>query len=175
MSRVTLLSLLLPAALSLELQDGVGKLPALGWNSWNAYFCDVDQDKILEAANAIVDLGFKDAGYEYVILDDCWSEKGGRDPDTGRLLPNLTTFPDGMSGTADLVHGLGLKYGMYSSAGLTTCAGYPASLGYEELDAQTFAEWGVDYLKVGSDSHVFNKLLTDIGIVRQLRPSTGPD
>lgn len=151
MSQAKLLALsLLPVAFGLELPDGIGKVPALGWNSWNAYFCDVDQAKILQAANALVDLGFKDAGYEYVILDDCWSEKDGRDPDTGRLVPNMTKFPDGMSGTAEQVHALGLKYGMYSSAGDTTCASYPGSLGYEDVDAQTFAEWGVDYLKVRS-------------------------
>lgn len=102
----------------------------------------------MQAANAMVDLGFKDAGYEYVVLDDCWSEQGGRDPVTSRLVPNTTKFPDGMSGTADQVHDLGLKYGMYSSAGTMTCGRYPGSLGYEMIDAETFAEWGVDYLKV---------------------------
>lgn len=114
----------------------------------NAYFCDVNQSKIMQAANAMVDLGFKNAGYEYVVLDDCWSEMGGRDEVTSRLKPNLTTFPDGMKGTADQVHDLGLKYGMYSSAGTMTCGRYPGSLGYEMIDAETFAEWGVDYLKV---------------------------
>jgi alpha-galactosidase len=102
----------------------------------------------MQAANAMVDLGFKDAGYEYVVLDDCWSEMKGRDPVTSRLVPNTTKFPDGMSGTADKVHELGLKYGMYSSAGTMTCGRYPGSLGYEAIDAATFAEWGVDYLKV---------------------------
>lgn len=102
----------------------------------------------MQAANAMVDLGFKDAGYEYVVLDDCWSEMKGRDPVTSRLVPNTTKFPDGMSGTADKVHALGLKYGMYSSAGTMTCGRYPGSLGYEAIDAATFAEWGVDYLKV---------------------------
>ena len=87
----------------------------------------------MRAANAIVDLGFKDAGYEYVILDDCWSEMTGRDPVTSRLLPNTTKFPDGMSGTADQVHALGLKWGMYSSAGTMTCGRYPGSLGVWNL------------------------------------------
>jgi alpha-galactosidase len=105
----------------------------------------------MQAANAMVDLGFKDAGYEYVVLDDCWSEMKGRDPITSRLVPNLTKFPDGMSGTADKVHDLGLKYGMYSSAGTMTCGRYPGSLGYEAIDAATFAEWGVDYLKASAD------------------------
>ncbi|KAL2068461.1 hypothetical protein VTL71DRAFT_16559 [Oculimacula yallundae] len=134
-------------ASGLVLPDNVGRLPALGWNSWNAYFCDVNQAKIMQAANAIVDLGFKAAGYEYVILDDCWSVKDGRDPVTSRLVPDLAKFPDAMKGTADQVHALGLKYGMYSSAGTMTCGRYPGSLGYEAIDAKTFAEWGVDYLK----------------------------
>lgn len=108
----------------------------------------MDQAKILQAANAMVDLGFKDAGYEYIILDDCWSEMDGRDAVTSRIKPNMTKFPDGMNGTAAHVHDLGLKYGMYSSAGTMTCGRYPGSLGYEMIDAKTFAEWGVDYLKV---------------------------
>jgi alpha-galactosidase len=70
--------------------------------------------------------------------------KDGRDSTTGRLLPNLTRFPDGINGTADKIHNLGLKIGIYSSAGTETCAGYPASIGYESLDAQTWAEWGID-------------------------------
>ncbi|KAL1589282.1 hypothetical protein WHR41_02324 [Cladosporium halotolerans] len=149
MARISIFAALYGAStvLGLELPNGVGRLPALGWNSWNAYFCDVDQSKIMQAANAMVDLGFKDAGYEYVVLDDCWSEQGGRDPVTSRLVPNTTKFPDGMSGTADQVHDLGLKYGMYSSAGTMTCGRYPGSLGYEMIDAETFAAWGVDYLK----------------------------
>jgi alpha-galactosidase len=114
----------------------------------------------MQAANAMVDLGFKDAGYEYVVLDDCWSEMKGRDPVTSRLVPNTTKFPDGMSGTADQVHALGLKYGMYSSAGTMTCGRYPGSLGYEAIDAATFAEWGVDYLKVSADLSVVESIET---------------
>jgi alpha-galactosidase len=85
-----------------------------------------------------------------VNIDDCWSEKtsisatGGRDPKTSRILPNMTRFPDGISGLADKIHSMGLKFGIYSDAGSATCAGYPASLGYEDIDAATFAEWGVD-------------------------------
>jgi alpha-galactosidase len=112
----------------------------------------------MQAANAMVDLGFKDAGYEYVVLDDCWSEMKGRDPVTSRLVPNTTKFPDGMSGTADKVHELGLKYGMYSSAGTMTCGRYPGSLGYEAIDAATFAEWGVDYLKVSQYRSVMGRV-----------------
>ena len=146
-------------------------------NEQNAYFCDVDEAKILQAANAMVDLGFKNAGYEYVVLDDCWAVKDGRDPVTNRIMPDLNKFPDGMKGLADKVHALGLKYGMYSSAGTQTCASYPASLGNELLDAETFAEWGVDYLKVRvllgleycKPSNVLYSMTTAIP---QLNPST---
>ncbi|KAF2395946.1 putative alpha-galactosidase B [Trichodelitschia bisporula] len=126
--------------------SGVGRLPALGWNSWNSFHCDIDENKFLTAAQKLVDLGLKDAGYEYVNIDDCWSESS-RDASTGRLRPNMTRFPDGIKGTADKIHAMNLKIGIYSSAGTQTCAGYPASLGQESTDAKTWADWGIDYLK----------------------------
>ncbi|KAI7237952.1 alpha-galactosidase 1 [Hortaea werneckii] len=137
----------LPIASGLELPNEVGKLPALGWNSWNAYYCDINQEKILQAAKSMVDRGFKDAGYTYINSDDCWSRMDGRDPETHELRPNMTKFPDGIKGTADQIHDMGFKFGIYSSAGTKTCGEYPASLGYEAIDAATFAAWGVDYLK----------------------------
>ncbi|KAI9711255.1 MAG: alpha-glucosidase maltase [Bogoriella megaspora] len=148
MASIILSSLaLLPYISALELPSNVGRLPALGWNSWNAYHCDVSEQKILDAANFIVSKGFKDAGYEYVNIDDCWSVKSARDSTTKQIVPNATTFPDGISGLADKVHDLGLKIGIYSSAGTETCAGYPASIEYEQIDASTFAAWNIDYLK----------------------------
>ena len=84
--------------------------------------------------------GFRDIGYEYIILDDCWSD--GRNS-SGYLKPNMTKFPDGIKGLADQVHDLGMKIGIYSSAGTMTCARYEGSLGHEEKDAQVWAEWGV--------------------------------
>jgi len=92
----------------------------------------------------MVDYGLRDLGYKYVILDDCWST--GRSVN-GTLLPNMTKFPNGMKYVGDQLHSMGLKFGMYSSAGVKTCAQYPGSLGYETSDAKTFASWGVDYLK----------------------------
>ncbi|KAK5108535.1 hypothetical protein LTR62_008191 [Meristemomyces frigidus] len=134
--------------------EGFARMAArLGWkatglpNYYNAYGCDIDETKILQAANAMVSLGFQKAGYNYVNSDDCWSQRSGRDATTHQLLPNFTKFPEGISGTASKVHNLGFKFGIYSSAGLKTCGGYPASLGYEAIDASTFASWGVDYLK----------------------------
>jgi alpha-galactosidase len=108
----------IPAVLGWVREDGVGKLPALGWNSWNAYHCEIDAQKIMDAAHAIVDKGFKDAGYVYVNSDDCWSNHNGRDNITNRLLPNMTKFPEGIKGVADKVHDLGLKFGIYSTAGM---------------------------------------------------------
>ncbi|KAL1874027.1 hypothetical protein VTK73DRAFT_581 [Phialemonium thermophilum] len=92
----------------------------------------------------MVQYGFKDLGYEYVILDDCWSV--GRNS-SGYLMPNMTKFPDGISGLADKIHALGLKVGIYSSAGTMTCARYTGSLGHEQKDADVWASWGIDYVK----------------------------
>ncbi|KAJ5089019.1 Aldolase-type TIM barrel, partial [Penicillium argentinense] len=136
---------LLPAVNALVREDGVGRLPALGWNAWNAFGCDVDSQKIMSAANQMVSLGLKDLGYEYVSIDDCWSIKNTRNASITHIIPDPSKFPDGNSGVASQVHELGLKIGIYSSAGETTCAGYPASLGYEKVDAEVFAEWGIDY------------------------------
>ncbi|KAI0408047.1 glycoside hydrolase family 27 protein [Xylaria palmicola] len=132
---------------ALEWADGTGKLPALGWNSWNAYECDINETLILDAARAMVEFGFRDAGYEYINLDDCWQAQSGRDNETQQLVPDPAKFPNGISGLADQIHELGFKVGIYSSAGTETCAGYPASLGYESIDAATWAAWGIDYLK----------------------------
>ncbi|QDS77633.1 hypothetical protein FKW77_002637 [Venturia effusa] len=150
---LTFLALLVPLVVSAPAPQGllgsldVGKLPALGWNSWNAYHEAITEDQFLSAAQKLVQLGLKDAGYVYVNIDDAWSIKDARDAKTGRLQPDPAKFPKGIKGTADTVHSMGLKLGIYSSAGTTTCAGYPASLDHEELDAQTWADWGVDYIK----------------------------
>jgi alpha-galactosidase len=128
-------------------EDRPGRLPALGWNSWNAFDTEISEAKFVTAAHRLIELGLKDAGYEYVNIDDGWSARSGRDAATGRLIPDPDRFPSGISGVGAQVHALGLRLGIYSSAGTHTCAGWPASLGHEALDAQTWAEWGVDYLK----------------------------
>ncbi|KAG8740343.1 hypothetical protein FRC10_004455 [Ceratobasidium sp. 414] len=125
----------------------VGKTPALGWNSWNAYQGDINDAKIRAAADQFISLGLKDAGYKYVNIDDHWSDVRGRDDPTHRILPDASKFPDGIKSVADHVHSHGLLFGIYSDSGVVTCAGFPGSLGYETIDAQTWAEWGVDYLK----------------------------
>jgi alpha-galactosidase len=119
--------------------------PPMGFNNWNAFGCDVSETLIRETADVLVSSGLATAGYEYVNIDDCWSLRE-RGPD-GRLVPDPVKFPNGIKGLADYVHGKGLKLGIYGDAGTRTCAGYPGSLGKEELDARTWAEWGVDYLK----------------------------
>jgi alpha-galactosidase len=119
--------------------------PPMGFNDWNAFGCDVSEKLITETADFFVSSGLKDAGYTYVNIDDCWSLRE-RGPD-GKLVPDPVKFPSGIKGVADYVHKLGLKLGIYGDAGTMTCAGYPGSLGKEQLDAQTWAEWGVDYLK----------------------------
>ena len=100
----------------------------------------------------MIRLGLKDAGYEYLVVDDCWSEYE-RDPVTDRIVPHHEKFPNGMKVVADYVHKKGLKFGMYSSDGVRTCADYPGSFDHEFLDARTFAEWGVDYLKYDNCYH----------------------
>lgn len=121
------------------------KTPPLGWNSWNTFGADIDENLIRETADRMVENGYKSVGYEYVIIDDCWSLHE-RDKN-GRLVPDPKKFPNGMKAVADYVHEKGLKFGMYSCAGPLTCAGYPGSFEHEYIDAATFAAWGVDYLK----------------------------
>lgn len=113
--------------------NGLGLTPQMGWNNWNTFACNVTEQLLLGTADRISELGLKDVGYNYVILDDCWS--GGRSSN-GSLVPDLNKFPHGMKYVADHLHDQDLLFGMYSSAGEYTCAGYPGSLGHEEKDAQ---------------------------------------
>lgn len=118
--------------------------PPMGWNSWNKFGCNVSETLIKEIADAMVSSGMKDAGYEYVVIDDCWQVD--RD-ENGVIVVDPERFPNGMKAVADYVHGLGLKFGIYSCAGTHTCQGRPGSMGYQFIDAKTYADWGVDYLK----------------------------
>jgi alpha-galactosidase len=123
---------------------GLALTPPMGWNSWNKFGCHVSADMIRGMADAMVKSGMKDAGYQYVVIDDCWQV--ARDGD-GNIVPDPKTFPDGIKPVADYVHSLGLKFGIYSDAGSQTCAGRPGGLGHEYQDAIKYAAWGVDYLK----------------------------
>ena len=122
----------------------LAKTPPMGWNSWNRFQCNVSETLIRETADAMVVNGMRDAGYQYVNIDDCWH--GTRDT-LGFIQPDPQRFPSGMKALADYVHGKGLKLGIYSDAGWKTCGGRPGSRGYEFQDAQQYARWGVDYLK----------------------------
>ncbi len=130
------------SGISFAQEAQIGRTPPMGWNSWNHFECKVSDAVVRGAADALVSNGMKAAGYVYVNIDDCW--QGKRD-EKGFVHPN-ERFPD-MKALAGFVHSKGLKLGIYSSPGPKTCAGYEGSLGHEEQDAQTYAEWGIDYLK----------------------------
>jgi alpha-galactosidase len=146
MKRLLLAALLsiVPASLDAQKYEELAPTPPMGWNSWNKFGCDVDEQLIRETAQAMVSSGMKDAGYEYVNIDDCWH--GERD-ENGFIRADPERFPSGMKALADYVHSLGLKIGIYSDAGWETCAGRPGSRGREYQDAATYAAWGIDYLK----------------------------
>lgn len=118
--------------------------PPMGWNTWNTFGREIDSELIVATARAFLDNGLRAAGYEYVVIDDVWQ---GPERVDGRLVTDPVRFPDGIQPLADQLHAMGLKLGIYSSAGTLTCEGEIASYGNEEIDAQTFAAWGVDFLK----------------------------
>jgi alpha-galactosidase len=124
--------------------DQLAKTPPMGWNSWNKFHCDVSEALIMQAADALVSSGMKDAGYEYIVIDDCWQIS--RD-ENGEIVADKDRFPHGMKYVADYVHSKGLKFGIYSSAGTVTCQRRPGGFGHEYQDARTYARYGVDYLK----------------------------
>lgn len=126
------------------LNNGLARTPQMGWNSWNHFGCSINEDLIKATAKTLVDSGLAKAGYQYVNLDDCWADH--RDSQ-GRVIPDPKSWPSGMFNLGQYIHGLGLKFGIYSDAGNNTCAGRPGSLGYETIDALTYAAWTIDYLK----------------------------
>uniref|UniRef100_A0A3Q3W121 Alpha-galactosidase n=1 Tax=Mola mola TaxID=94237 RepID=A0A3Q3W121_MOLML len=137
------------------LNNGLALTPTMGWLHWERFMCNIDCDRepdnciserlFMQMADVMVKEGWKEAGYEYVCIDDCWPSRQ-RDAQ-GRLQADPRRFPRGIKKLADYVHSKGLKLGIYADVGKSTCAGYPGSLGYYETDAQTFADWGVDLLK----------------------------
>ncbi|KXS16373.1 glycoside hydrolase family 27 protein [Gonapodya prolifera JEL478] len=140
--------LILFALLTAETQakhDGLAQTPPMGWNSWNRFGCNINETLAREIADSMVAEGYLEAGYQYLNLDDCWQIS--RDPVSNKIAADPKTFPSGIKALADYVHAKGLKLGLYSDAGVMTCASRPGSLGFEEIDAATYAEWGVDYLK----------------------------
>lgn len=125
---------------------GLAMTPPMGWNSWNTFATNINEQLVKDIADKMVATGMKDAGYQYIVLDDGWMAKE-RDSVTGDLIADPQKFPNGMKAVADYVHSKGLKFGLYNCAGTKTCAGYPGTRGFEYQDARFYASLGVDYLK----------------------------
>ena len=125
--------------------DGLAETPPLGWNSWNTFGTEINEQLVKDIADRFIELGLKDVGYEYIVLDDGWMAKE-RDAN-GNLISDPVKFPNGIKALADYIHAKGLKFGLYNCAGSKTCAGYPGSRGHEYQDARLYASWDVDYLK----------------------------
>ncbi|KAK0153434.1 Alpha-galactosidase A [Merluccius polli] len=150
-----LFTLFLTSRVVKPLNNGLALTPIMGWSHWARFTCDVDCDAdpdrciserlFVLMADVMAAEGWRDAGYEYVCVDDCWASR--RRDASGRLQADPRRFPGGVRRLADYVHSKGLKLGIYSDVGAYTCEGYPGSLGHYETDAQTFADWGVDLLK----------------------------
>src|ERR1700736_3850514 len=123
----------------------LAQTPPMGWNSWNKFACNVNEQLIRETADAMITSGMHDAGYQYVNIDDCWQIS--RDAD-GAIVVDSSRFPSGIKALADYVHGKGLKLGVYTDAGRLTCQKRPGSFGHEFQDIKTYDSWGVDYVKI---------------------------
>jgi arabinoxylan arabinofuranohydrolase len=140
------------------------KTPPMGWNSWNAFGLDINSKIVMLVADAMVTKGMKDAGYEYIVIDDGWQIDRN---ENGRIVADSTRFPEGIKFLADYVHSKGLKFGIYTCSGTKTCGGRPGSYGHEAIDAQTYADWGVDFVKVdwcftdGLDTRTQYKIMSD--------------
>ncbi|HTI23784.1 MAG TPA: RICIN domain-containing protein [Kutzneria sp.] len=158
-----------PAAHALG--NGLALTPQMGFNDWNAYGCNVSESLIKSTALAMHNNGMQAAGYQYVNIDDCWMTSSRNS--AGQLVPDPSKFPDGISGTATYVHSLGLKLGIYEDAGTSTCAGFPGSLGHESTDANTFAAWGVDYLKYDNCNNTGVSAQTRYTTMRDALAATG--
>ena len=126
------------------LNNGLGQTPQMGWNSWNKFACNINEKLIIDVIDALNSTGLQKLGYNYINIDDCWQI--GRQKN-GTIIPDPKAFPNGIKPLVDYAHSKGLKFGIYSDAGEFTCEHRPGSLGYEEIDAKTYADWKVDYLK----------------------------
>jgi hypothetical protein len=140
------------------LNNGLARLPPMGWISRQRFGCNVDcirypddcisEHLVRSMADAIVSRGFLAAGYQYIVLGDCWMDMN-RD-NNGQLRGDLHRFPSGITASVNYVHSRGLKFGLYIDLGNNTCGGFPGSQDYLNTDAQTLSEWGVDYITVGA-------------------------
>ncbi|VDB86890.1 unnamed protein product [Peniophora sp. CBMAI 1063] len=137
--------------------DGVAKLPVMGYNTWNAFACEISEDIVLQQSNLMVSLGLVDAGYNFMNIDDCWAEKN-RSAD-GSVVADAERFPNGMKNLTDQIHGMGMSTGIYSDSGWFTCQMYPGSFMHEAQDIQTFQDWGFDLLKYDNCAEPFDDIL----------------
>jgi alpha-galactosidase len=165
-----ILGALLIAAPLFALDNGLAKTPPMGWNSWNKFGCNVSEELIRNVADSMVSTGLKDAGYQYVVIDDCWQV--GRDKE-GNIIPDPKRFAGGIKALADYVHSKGLKFGIYSDAGTGTCENRPGSRGYEFQDARQYAAWGVDYLKYDFCNHSTQDSIASYSIMRDALAKSG--
>jgi len=161
---------LVAAAQMRALDNGLARTPPMGWNSWNKFACNVSEDLIRQAADAMVSSGMRDAGYQYIVIDDCWQVD--RDAQ-GNIVADAQHFPSGMKALADYVHAKGLKFGIYSDAGTGTCQNRPGGRGYEFQDARQYAAWGVDYLKYDWCNHSTQDSAASYSIMRDALKKSG--
>lgn len=138
-----------------------GRLPAMGWNSWNAFGSGNTQELTKQMADAMVELGLDEAGYEYLVLDDgCYRTERVAE----RLSNEEQKFPDGFRMLADHIHGKGLKFGMYNDIGTNLCAGAAVgTCGYEDLDARSYADWQIDFIKVDNCYYLWDNATFSAG------------
>jgi alpha-galactosidase len=145
MKKIALLFLvLITLTVSAQKFPGLSKTPPMGWNSWNKFACNVSEKLIMQMADAMITSGMNNAGYQYIVIDDCWQVDRDKN---GEIVVDADRFPHGMKYLADYIHSKGLKFGIYSCAGSKTCQERPGGRGHEFQDARTYARWGVDYLK----------------------------
>ncbi|KAH8248930.1 hypothetical protein KR032_004337 [Drosophila birchii] len=148
--------ILVSSSLCNSLDNGLARTPPMGWLSWERFRCNTDcvndpdnciSEQLFQTMTDIVVAdGYASVGYEYINIDDCWLEK--HRAHDGKLVADRKRFPNGMKALSDYIHSRGLKFGIYEDYGNYTCAGYPGIIGYEEKDADLFAEWNVDYVKL---------------------------
>jgi alpha-galactosidase len=151
-------------------QSILAATPPMGWNSWNKFACKVNEGVVRQAADAMVSSGMKDAGFQYIVIDDCWQTSRDKD---GNIVVDAQNFPSGIKALADYVHGKGLKFGIYSDAGAKTCQGRPGGRGYEFQDARQYAAWGVDYLKYDWCNTGTQDASASYGLMRQALDASG--
>jgi len=174
MKKLTILligiALVVPFQRANGLDNGLAKTPPMGWNSWNKFGCNVSEDLIRSMADALVASGMRDAGYQYVVIDDCWQVSRDKD---GNIVPDPQRFSHGMKALGDYIHSQGLKFGIYSDAGTLTCQKRPGSRGYEFQDARQYAAWGVDYLKYDWCNHSTQDSAASYSIMRDALAASG--